>query len=89
MHFIGFVGIAVIFALAFALSNNRKAINYRTVGVGLLIQVLLAIFILKTPMGKSVFSTLGVDAGTETGAGAESAEEEAFFAIVVFVYITM
>jgi len=36
----------------------------------------------------SVFSTLGVDAGTETGA--ESAEEEgAFFAIVVFVYITM
>ncbi|MFN6047405.1 MAG: Na+ dependent nucleoside transporter N-terminal domain-containing protein, partial [Bacteroidota bacterium] len=59
MHFIGFVGIVVIFALAFALSNNRKAINYRTVGVGLLIQVLLAIFILKTPMGKSVFSTLG------------------------------
>lgn len=59
MHFIGFAGIVVIFALAFALSNNRKAINYRTVGVGLLIQVLLAIFILKTPMGKSVFSTLG------------------------------
>ena len=59
MHFIGFVGIVVIFALAFALSNNRKAINYRTVGVGLLIQVLLAIFILKTPMGKSVFATLG------------------------------
>jgi hypothetical protein len=32
------------------------------------------------------FSALGV----ETGAGAESAEEEeAFFAILVFVYITM
>lgn len=59
MHFIGFIGIAVIFILAFALSNNRKAINYRTIGVGLLLQVLLAIFILKTPLGKTVFATLG------------------------------
>lgn len=59
MHFIGFIGIAVIFIMAFALSNNRKAINYRTIGVGLLLQVLLAIFILKTPLGKTVFATLG------------------------------
>ena len=59
MHFIGFIGIAVIFVLAFALSNNRKAINYRTIGVGLLIQVFLAVFILKTPIGKTVFATLG------------------------------
>lgn len=59
MHFIGIVGIVFIFALAFALSNNRKAINHRTIGVGLLIQVLLAIFILKTPIGKSVFTALG------------------------------
>ena len=59
MHFIGFIGIAVIFVLAFALSNNRKAINYRTIGVGLMIQVLLAVFILKTPIGKTVFATLG------------------------------
>lgn len=59
MHFIGIIGIVFIFALAFALSNDRKAINYRTIGVGLLIQVLLAIFILKTPVGKSFFATLG------------------------------
>jgi len=59
MHFIGFIGIVVILALAFLLSNNRKAINYRTVGVGLLIQVILAVFILKTPVGKSVFGFLG------------------------------
>lgn len=59
MQFIGFFGIVVILALAFALSNNRKAINYRTVGVGLLIQVILAVFILKTPVGKSVFGFLG------------------------------
>ena len=49
MHFIGIIGIVVILALAFLLSNNRKAINYRTVGVGLLIQIVLAVFILKTP----------------------------------------
>ena len=59
MHFIGIIGIVVILALAFLLSNNRKAINYRTVGVGLLIQIVLAIFILKTPIGKSVFGFLG------------------------------
>ena len=59
MHFIGFIGIIAILALAFLLSNNRKAINYRTVGVGLLIQVILAVFILKTPVGKSVFGFLG------------------------------
>lgn len=59
MHFIGFIGIIVILALAFLLSNNRKAINYRTVGVGLLIQIILAVFILKTPVGKSVFGFLG------------------------------
>ncbi len=59
MQFIGFIGIIVIFGLAFALSNNRKAINYRTVGVGLIIQVLLAFFILKTPLGRIVFGFLG------------------------------
>lgn len=59
MQFIGFIGILGIFGLAFALSNNRKAINYRTIGVGLFIQVLLAVFILKTPIGKTVFGFLG------------------------------
>jgi CNT family concentrative nucleoside transporter len=41
------------------LSNNRKAINYRTVGVGLLLQWGLAVFILKTSVGKSMFAWLG------------------------------
>ena len=56
---LGLMGMLFLIGLCYVLSNNRKAINYRTVGVGLLIQVLLAIFILKTPMGKSVFATLG------------------------------
>ena len=56
---IGLLGIAAILGVAFLLSNNRKAINYRTVGVGLLIQALLAVFILKTPVGKDLFGWLG------------------------------
>ena len=59
MNFIGLLGILAILGLAFLFSNNRKAINYRTVGVGLLIQLLLAIFVLKTASGKAVFAYLG------------------------------
>lgn len=59
MNFIGIIGFIVILGIAFALSNNRKAINYRTVGIGLLMQFLLAVFILKTPVGKSAFLFLG------------------------------
>ncbi len=58
-RFIGLLGIVLILAIAFALSNNRKAINYRTVGVGLALQAALAVFILKTPIGQMIFSKLG------------------------------
>lgn len=56
---IGLLGIAVILAVAYSLSTNRKAINFRTVGVGLALQVLLAFFILKVPVGQSIFAWLG------------------------------
>ncbi len=58
-RFTGLIGIALIFAIAFLLSNNRKAINYRLVISGLTIQILLALFILKVPVGKEIFSWLG------------------------------
>jgi CNT family concentrative nucleoside transporter len=41
------------------MSNNRKAINYRTVGVGLALQFGLAVFILKVPIGQRMFQVLG------------------------------
>ncbi len=56
---IGLLGVALILGVAYLLSNNRKAINFRVVGMGLLIQALLAVFILKTPVGQSVFGWLG------------------------------
>ncbi|PSR56562.1 NupC/NupG family nucleoside CNT transporter [Adhaeribacter arboris] len=58
-RFTGLIGIVLILGLAFLLSNNRKAINYRLVGVGLLLQFGLAVFILKTEVGKALFGYVG------------------------------
>ena len=58
-RFTGLLGIALILGLAFALSNNRRAINYRLVGSGLAIQLGLAVFILKTGVGQRLFAFLG------------------------------
>ena len=58
-RFTGLIGIVVILGIAYAMSNNRKAINFRTVGTGLLLQLSLALFILKTSIGKSIFKTVG------------------------------
>ena len=58
-RFTGLIGIVLILGLAFLLSNNRKAINYRLVGVGLLLQFSLAVFILKTDTGKAIFGYVG------------------------------
>jgi len=58
-RFTGLIGIVLIFSIAFLMSNNRKAINYKLVISGLAIQILLALFILKVPVGKEIFSWLG------------------------------
>lgn len=58
-RFTGILGIGLILGIAYLMSNNRKAINYRTVGMGLLLQLLLALFILKTAVGKGLFKTVG------------------------------
>jgi concentrative nucleoside transporter, CNT family len=56
---IGLLGIPVIIAIAYGLSVDRKNINWRTVGTGFLIQALLAVFILKVPVGQAIFGWLG------------------------------
>ena len=42
----GILGIMAMLLIAFFMSHNKKAINYKTVGVGLLLQFALAVFIL-------------------------------------------
>jgi len=58
-RFTGVIGIIIILGLAFLWSNNRKKINYRLVITGLLLQITLAIFILKVPIGQEIFFWLG------------------------------
>ncbi len=58
-RFTGLIGIVVILAIAFLMSNNRKAINLRTIGVGLILQLTMAVFILKTETGQKIFQYLG------------------------------
>ncbi len=55
----GLLGMAVLVALGFLLSTSRKTIPWRTVIVGLIIQVLLAIGVLYVPFVRYMFEFLG------------------------------
>jgi CNT family concentrative nucleoside transporter len=55
----GFLGIAVLLGICYLFSTNRKAINWKVVGIGLVIQVLLAIGILKVGFVKDFFEFIG------------------------------
>ncbi len=57
--FRGLLGMAVLVALGFLLSSNRKAIPWKTVVVGIIIQVLLAIGVLYVPFIRYMFEFLG------------------------------
>jgi concentrative nucleoside transporter, CNT family len=59
VRFTGLIGIVFILLIAFLMSNNRKAINKRLVITGLILQLALAIFILKVPFGQHMFAVLG------------------------------
>ncbi|MBC7541241.1 MAG: NupC/NupG family nucleoside CNT transporter, partial [Candidatus Sericytochromatia bacterium] len=56
---IGLVGIACILGIAVLFSSNRKAISIRVVAWGLGLQMILALFILRTSLGKAVFHKAG------------------------------
>ena len=55
-QFTGIIGIGVLLGIAYLLSENKKAINYRTILWGLGLQFIFAILILKTPIGRPLFS---------------------------------
>jgi CNT family concentrative nucleoside transporter len=52
-------GAMVLLGIAYALSTNRRAINWKTVAWGVGLQVVFAIIVLKTSVGQEVFTTLG------------------------------
>ena len=55
----GLLGMFVLFLIAFLFSSNRKAINWRTVVIGLGIQLIIAIGVLKVPFIQLVFESIG------------------------------
>ena len=58
-QYTGLIGIIAIFTTAFLFSNNRRAVNWRLVICGLSLQMILAMFILRTPWGQGLFRFLG------------------------------
>ena len=59
-RFTGFLGVIFILGISYLFSNNRKAINYILVLKGLLLQVAIAFFILKTHVGLRIFQKIGI-----------------------------
>lgn len=55
----GIFGIVVLLLISFLFSANRKAINWKTVGIGLLFQLLLAIGVLHVPFIAALFDYAG------------------------------
>ncbi len=55
----GLLGMASLIFIAFLFSANRKAINWKTVGIGLAFQLLIAIGVLKVPFIQNIFEAIG------------------------------
>lgn len=54
----GVFGMFVLLTASYLMSSNRRAINWRTVGVGIFLQFFLAILILKVSLFKNVFDSV-------------------------------
>ena len=52
---VSFFGLFVLIGIAWACSNSRKSVNWRTVGAGVSLQVFFAILVLKTAPGRWFF----------------------------------
>jgi len=55
----GILGMISLIIIAFLFSSNKKAINWRTVGIGLAFQLIIAIGVLKVDFVKSIFEAVG------------------------------
>jgi concentrative nucleoside transporter, CNT family len=55
----GLFGLAVLIGIAWAFSNNKKAVDWRLVGTGVALQIAFAAFVLMTSWGSAIFEGLG------------------------------
>ena len=58
--FRGVSGIFILLLFAYLLSNNKNKIQWKTVFIGLTLQILIAISVLKISIIKTLFETIGV-----------------------------
>ncbi|MEW6653817.1 MAG: nucleoside transporter C-terminal domain-containing protein [Bacteroidota bacterium] len=67
----GTVGIFILLAIAFAVSNNKRKINWRLVATAIGMQILFAVFIIHSEYLRSIFFLLGLpkDVINTIGAG--------------------
>jgi CNT family concentrative nucleoside transporter len=52
---VGLLGMAVMVAIAWVLSSNRRRVNWKLIGMGLALQVAFGLLVLKTPVGRGLF----------------------------------
>ncbi len=55
----GVLGMVTLIVIAVLFSSNRKAINWKTVGIGLAFQLIIAVCVLKVPFVESIFDFIG------------------------------
>jgi len=55
----GILGMAVLILISFLFSSNRRAINWKTVGIGLSLQLIIAVGVLKVPFVQKIFEAVG------------------------------
>ncbi len=55
----GLLGMAVLLIIAYLFSSNKKAINWKTVGIGLSAQLVIAFGVLKIPFIQAIFEWVG------------------------------
>jgi CNT family concentrative nucleoside transporter len=55
----GILGMLVLLIIAFLCSSNRRAINWKTIGVGLAFQLIIAIGVLKVGFIETAFESVG------------------------------
>lgn len=55
----GLFGILVLLGLGYLISSHRRAINWRVIGIGLAVQFIIAIIVLKVPLFQHVIELFG------------------------------
>ncbi len=70
-NFMGVIGAVVLLTIAFLFSTNRRAINLRIVGSAFLLQIIIAVFVLFSSIGKSVIENISGGVQTLLGYSSE------------------